>query len=49
MERWGEVEKVDGVEKGFSMGKYLRVRVNIDISKPLGRRRMVRIGGTSPI
>uniref|UniRef100_A0A7N2MCS5 DUF4283 domain-containing protein n=1 Tax=Quercus lobata TaxID=97700 RepID=A0A7N2MCS5_QUELO len=43
----GEVEKVDRVERGFSMGKCLRVRVRIDISEPICRGRMVLIGNTS--
>uniref|UniRef100_A0A7N2MBB4 Zinc knuckle CX2CX4HX4C domain-containing protein n=1 Tax=Quercus lobata TaxID=97700 RepID=A0A7N2MBB4_QUELO len=43
----GEVEKVDRVERSFSMGKCLRVRVRIDISEPICRGRMVRIGNTS--
>ena len=40
----GMIEKVDVGSKGFSMGKYLRIRVTIDISKPLCRGRVVRMG-----
>ena len=41
----GEVVKVDVREQGFSMGKFLRVRVDINISEPLCKGRMVRMGG----
>ena len=40
----GTIEKVDVGSKGFSMGKYLRIRVTIDISKPLCRGRVVSHG-----
>lgn len=42
----GTIEKMDVEPRGFSMGKYLRARVTIDISKPLCRGRAVRMGGT---
>ena len=42
----GSVEKVDIGTRGFSVGKFLRIRVNIDISKPLCRGRVVRKGTT---
>ena len=41
----GEVVKVDVREQGFSMGKFLRVRVDINFSEPLCKGRMVRMGG----
>ncbi|XP_075645328.1 uncharacterized protein LOC142616339 [Castanea sativa] len=41
----GEVEKVDANEKGFCLGSYLRIRVNLDVSMPLCRGRKVRLGG----
>ena len=40
----GPIEKVDIGTRGFSVGKFLRIRVNIDISKPLCRGRVVRLG-----
>ena len=40
----GEVEKVDANEKGFCLGKFIRVRVLIDISIPLCRGQKVRLG-----
>lgn len=42
----GVIEKVDVGPRGFSIGKYLRVRLIIDISKPLGRGRVACMGGT---
>lgn len=42
------VEKVDVDEKGFCLGGFLRIRVLMDISSPLCRGRMVRLGGSSP-
>ena len=40
----GKVEKVDANTKGFCLGSCLRVRVLIDISKPLCRGRKVHLG-----
>lgn len=40
---------VDVRGQGFSMGKFLRVRVDIDIFEPLCRGRMVRMGGPMPV
>ena len=47
-ESLGRVEMVDVENKGFCLGNYLRIRVSIDISMPLCRGRMVRMGGLSP-
>ena len=41
----GVIKKVDVGPMGFSVGKYLRLRLTIDISKPLCRGRVVRMGG----
>ena len=43
----GKVEKVDVGDKGFSLGCYLRIRVTLDISQPLSRGRIVRIGSSN--
>ncbi|KAK7860208.1 hypothetical protein CFP56_042222 [Quercus suber] len=40
----GEVEKIDVGVKGFSMGKYLRVRLKLDITQPLSRGKTIRMG-----
>lgn len=40
----GEVEKVETGNRGFIMGKYLRVHMTSDISKPVCKRRIVRMG-----
>ena len=40
----GEVEKVDANEKGFCLGKFIRIRVLMDISMPLCQGRKVRLG-----
>ncbi|KAL0007288.1 hypothetical protein SO802_008790 [Lithocarpus litseifolius] len=42
---FGVVEKVDMGEKGFSMGKYLWVRITLDITQPLSQGRAIRMGG----
>ena len=42
----GKVEKVGVGDKGFNMGCYLRIRVTMDISQPLSRGRLVRMGGS---
>lgn len=41
----GTIEKVDIGGKGFSVSKYLRVRIVVDITQPLCRGRSVRMGG----
>lgn len=38
------IVEVDVLGNGFSLGNHLRVRFTIDISKPLCRGRMVRMG-----
>lgn len=45
----GEVEKVNVDGKGFSLGGYLHIRVFQDITKPLCKGRMVRLGGPSAV
>ena len=40
----GKVEKVDANEKGFCLGKFIRIRVLMDISMPLCQGRKVRLG-----
>ncbi|XP_023924239.2 uncharacterized protein At4g02000-like [Quercus suber] len=45
----GEVVMVDVRGQGFSMGKFLQVRVDINIFEPLCRGRMVRMGGPMPV
>ncbi|KAK9998771.1 hypothetical protein SO802_018374 [Lithocarpus litseifolius] len=44
----GKVEKVDVDDQGFCLGGYLRIRMTMDITQPLCRGRMVRIGGAPP-
>ena len=41
----GTIEKVDIGGKGFSVSKYLRVRIVVDITQPLCRGRSLRMGG----
>lgn len=41
----GEVMTVDVDEEGLGWGKYLWVRVNLDITKPLARGRTIRVEG----
>lgn len=48
-ESLGRVEKVDVEEKGFCRGGYLRILVSLDITLPLCRGRMVRMGGTEKL
>ena len=42
----GEVISVDAPDGGRAWGTYIRVRVHIDITKPLCRGRMVRLGAS---
>ncbi|GLT62548.1 hypothetical protein SLA2020_351780 [Shorea laevis] len=39
----GVVEEVDVVEEGVDWGEFLRVRINLDLSKPLSRGRMLKL------
>ena len=41
----GEVEEVDVNDEGVGWGKYLRVKILLDLTKPLSRGRMLRMGG----
>lgn len=43
----GELEDVDVVGDGTGWGSCLRLRVNIDITKPLDRGRALSLAGTS--
>jgi hypothetical protein len=39
----GEVEDIDVLEDGVGWGEYLRVKIRIDLSKPLARGRMIKV------
>lgn len=39
----GKVDDVDVDEEGVSWGKYLRVRIILDLSKPLSRGRRLKL------
>lgn len=41
----GTVEQVDVNSKGVGWGKYLRVKVMLDITKPLARGQLLKIKG----
>jgi hypothetical protein len=41
----GEVEEVDVIGDGVGWGRCLRIRVNLDITKPLDRGRALSING----
>ena len=43
----GEVVMVDTDDQGVGWGKYLRVRVEIDITEPLPRGKKIKLGGRS--
>ena len=45
----GEVEQVDASLSGDCRGCYLRLRVNINITQPLYRRRYVNLGDSKPL
>ena len=44
----GIVEDINVSATGDCRGKCIRVRINIDITQPLCRGRMVNIGGPQP-
>jgi hypothetical protein len=41
----GEVEEVETNDEGFGWGEYLRVRVKLDLSKPIPRGRRLKLQG----
>lgn len=41
----GTVEEVDTDEEGVGWGEYLRVKIKMDLSKPLFRGRMLKLQG----
>jgi hypothetical protein len=43
----GQVVEVETEEDGVGWGEYLRVRIRVDLSKPLVRGRMLKLNGTS--
>lgn len=43
----GLVEEVDTNEEGVGWGEYMRVRIRIDLSKPLARGRVLHLNGNS--
>ena len=43
----GVVEEVDTDADGVGWGEFLRVRISIDLSKPLSRGRMINLQGES--
>lgn len=43
----GELEDIEIEEDGIGWGRYLRIRVNVDITKPLERGRALQLGGKS--
>ncbi|XP_059428666.1 uncharacterized protein LOC132162443 [Corylus avellana] len=45
----GQVEEVDVDEGSMGWGAFLRVKVTIDLHKPLVRRRMLKINGSSTL
>ncbi|XP_059458313.1 uncharacterized protein LOC132187906 [Corylus avellana] len=43
----GEVEDIDVTEEGVGWGEFLRVRIRLDLSKPLSRGRTINLRGKS--
>ncbi|XP_059432440.1 uncharacterized protein LOC132165775 [Corylus avellana] len=43
----GDLEEVDAAADGIGWGRFLRIRVRIDITKPLEQGRELHIGGKS--
>lgn len=48
MNSLGEVVKVDLEENEFAWGEYMRVRVNLDITKPFPKGKKVNFGTKKP-
>ena len=45
----GHVEEVDVDDSGMGWGEYLRVKINLDLRKPLMKGRMLKINGSSTL
>jgi hypothetical protein len=45
----GQVEEVDTDKDGIGWGEYLRVKINVDLYKPLSRGRMLKYDGKSTL
>jgi hypothetical protein len=45
----GQVEEVDTEKDGVGWGEFLRVKINIDLYKPLSRGRMIKFDGKSTL
>jgi hypothetical protein len=39
----GEVEDIDVLDDGVGWGEYLRVKICIDLTKPLSRGRIIKV------
>ena len=44
-----QVEEVDVDDGGMDWGEYLRVKITLDLQKPLMRGRMLKINGSSTL
>jgi hypothetical protein len=45
----GVLEEIDIPDNGFTWGEFMRIRVRMDITKPLLRRKLVKLGKDPPI